>query len=74
MYELFPNARFICLYRHCFDVVRSAIEVSKYGLFGYGLEEYLRRFPANTVQGLTDYWLDKTALILDFEREHSDQT
>ncbi len=34
--DLFPKARFICLYRHCMDVIDSALEACPFGLRGYG--------------------------------------
>ena len=66
--NLFPEAKFICLYRHCLDVVHSAIEQCRFGWKGYGVIDYVRKNPANIVDALVEYWIDKTSRILDAER------
>ncbi len=63
----FPEARFVCLYRHCRDVVRSCLEVSRHGFIPV-LHDYVRQTPDDTVQATVRYWTDSTAGMLDFER------
>lgn len=70
---VFPEARFICLYRHCLDVARSCLEVSRHGFIPV-LEEYVRRTPSNTVQAAVEYWVDGTSGLLDFERKLPERT
>lgn len=65
--SIFPDAKFICLYRNCMDVVHSGLEVSKYGFAGYGFGSFVSRRPDNTVAALMDYWCDKVAKALKFE-------
>lgn len=65
---VFPDARFVCLYRHGLDVARSCLEVSRHGFIPV-LEDYVRRTPSNTVQAAVQYWVDGTAGLLDFERK-----
>ncbi len=69
--RLFPDARFICLYRHAMDVVASIVESSPWGFRYYGVSPYIP--PDNFVYGLTQYWIDRTARILAFEESHPDQ-
>jgi hypothetical protein len=38
--ELFPRAKFICLYRHPMDFIISAIESCKFGYSHFGLYPY----------------------------------
>jgi hypothetical protein len=64
---VFPEARSICLYRNCMDVVHSCLQVSKLG-FMPEVSEYVRRSPHNFVAAMIDNWLDKTAVIVDAER------
>jgi hypothetical protein len=34
--RIYPEARFLCLYRHPMDVIASGIEACPWGLNGYG--------------------------------------
>jgi hypothetical protein len=70
--ELFPKAKFICLYRHSMDVVGSLIEACPYGLRGYGLEPFAAAHSGNSVAAAADYWLNQTNAIADFEQQHPD--
>jgi hypothetical protein len=67
VHAVFPEAKFLCLYRHCMDVVHSAIDSGKYGWASLGLTEYIRNNPANTVDALVDYWVDKASATMDIE-------
>lgn len=58
--KVFPDARFICLYRHCMDMVYSSIEGTEYGK----MEEMWHYGQA------FDAWAEQTAQILAFERDH----
>lgn len=71
--SLYPNARFICLYRNCLDQVRSAIEVlQRYDPSGriYGFTPFLINTQPNTEAGLVDYWISKTTGIMDVETKY----
>jgi len=74
VHRLYPEARYICLYRSCLDVVRSSLEVSAYGFDGYGFDEYVRASVGNTVDALIDYWHDKVSVIRNFELAHPAQS
>ena len=67
---LYPEAKFICLYRHCLDVIHSGLEASPWGLLGYGFEQFAGRAGGNSVSALAAYWADHTSRILQFERGH----
>ncbi|MFN2568681.1 MAG: sulfotransferase [Candidatus Dormibacteria bacterium] len=66
--RVYPDARLIFLYRNCLDVVHSALDVCRWSLRGYGFEEYVLRTPGNLVDGLVDYWVEKTGAMLDWEQ------
>jgi hypothetical protein len=68
--EIFPETKFICLYRNCLDVVFSAIEACPWGVAGYGFDAYVTVNPGNDVAALAHYWADHSAAIADFEAEH----
>jgi protein-tyrosine sulfotransferase len=64
--ETFPRARFVCLYRHCMDVIASgAAAVSRSGFC-----PYVRRYPGNTVAAIGSYWADTAGIMLAFEESH----
>jgi hypothetical protein len=65
--EVFPDARFLCLYRHAHDVAQSAIDSFRYG-FPPGFQEYLRASPGDHVQAVLRYWADTASPTLALER------
>jgi Sulfotransferase family len=71
--QIWPDARFICLYRHPMDVIASGIEASPWGLGSYGFEAYLGVPPDNNVAALARYWLDYTTSIVTAEERFSDR-
>jgi hypothetical protein len=66
--QVWPEAKFICLYRHPMDVIASGIEASPWGLTGYGFDSYVSG-SANTVAALARYWADHTEAIAETEEE-----
>jgi hypothetical protein len=64
--KVFPDARFVCLYRNCLDFVYSYINVSKLG-FMMEMAPYIRNNPLNFVAAVSDSWIDRTGAILNFE-------
>jgi Sulfotransferase family len=71
--QIFPNARFICLYRHCMDVIASGVETSPWGLQGFGFSEYAHQYPGNSVAAIGSYWLNVARTMLAFEQEEPDR-
>jgi len=69
---VFPDARFICLYRNAMDVVHSLIECSRVS-FSEEQLYYLSRNSGNLVGGMVEYWIDKTQKLLKFERANPHQ-
>lgn len=67
--QVWPGAKFICLYRHPMDVIGSGIEASPWGLGSYGFESYVAASPGNVVAALARYWADYTGAILAAEAE-----
>jgi hypothetical protein len=70
--QLFPKARFICLYRHCADVIDSMLEACPWGLRGYGLDRFATAHPGSSVAAVADYWVTRTGAIIEFERAYPD--
>lgn len=62
--RVYPQARFVCLYRHPMDVVASGMEACPWGLTGYGFDPYIAETPGNAVLALARYWADNTATVL----------
>jgi hypothetical protein len=71
--QVFPGARFICLYRHPMDVIASGIEACPWGLKGYGFEPYAAESPGNAVQALARFWSDHASAILAVEEQFPDR-
>ncbi len=68
----FPDARYICLYRQCMDVVRSSINLSKYRFLPEHVP-YVHRNPENIIAAMAENWLDKTGRLLEFEATHQER-
>jgi protein-tyrosine sulfotransferase len=71
--HLYPAAQFVCLYRHCMDVVVSAIDAAPWGLNGYGFDGYVMATPGNMVLAAARAWLDQTKTIIEFQDKHPDR-
>jgi hypothetical protein len=67
--EVFPGARFLCLYRHPMDVIASGIEACPWGLSGFGFDGYAASSPGNVVKALAQFWADNAAQILAAEEQ-----
>ncbi len=71
--HVYPGAEFICLYRHCMDVIVSAIDASPWGLSGYGFDSYVARTPGNMVLAVAGCWLEQTKAIIEFQERYPDR-
>lgn len=69
---VFPDARYVCLYRNCMDVVYSSIECNRLG-FMPELAPYVQRNPRNLVSAMVDSWLEKTGRLLEFEQQNPER-
>jgi hypothetical protein len=65
--RVYPDAKFICLYRHPMDVIASGVEACPWGLNGYGFDSYIAATPGNAVLALARYWADGVGAILAVE-------
>jgi hypothetical protein len=65
--QIFPDAKFLCLYRHCMDVIASGVESSPWGLRAFGFADYVKQFPGNNVAAIAGYWLNIARSMLAFE-------
>lgn len=71
--QIYPRARFVCLYRHPMDVIRSGLDACPWGLTGYGFDPYIGSSPGNAVLALARYWLDNAAAIAQVEEKHPER-
>ncbi len=65
--RVYPQARFICLYRHPMDVIASGLEACPWGLNGYGFDPYIASAPGNAVMALARFWIDNVEMTLAAE-------
>jgi protein-tyrosine sulfotransferase len=63
----FPDARYLCLYRHPMDMIASGMEASRWGYGRFGFQPYVEERPGNLVGALAQYWIDRTSKILECE-------
>jgi protein-tyrosine sulfotransferase len=71
--QVFPEARFISLYRHPMDVIASGLNACRWGFRAYGFEPYVRMSTDNFVRALAMYWYDQVAAIRRFERKNAER-
>jgi len=71
--QVYPEARFLCLYRYPMDVIASGLDASPWGMTGYGFDEYISDSPGNSVLALARYWLDHAGLIAGVEQRYPDR-
>jgi hypothetical protein len=71
--RVYPEARFICLYRHPMDVIASGMEACPWGLNGYGFDPYIATTPGNAVLALARFWADNAATTLAAEEQFADR-
>jgi hypothetical protein len=68
--HLYPQTRFLCLYRACPGVIRAALDASPWGITDPLFAPFTSRYPVSTVASLTAYWVTATGPLLAFERQH----
>ncbi len=78
LHGMFPNAKYICLYRNCMDVVHSCLQKPRLGthvaMKYYGQRPSLFvKSTRNRTAMFADNWANRTSQLLIFEREHSEQ-
>lgn len=65
--RVYPESRFICVYRHPMDVIASGAEACPWGLNGYGFDPYIAATPGNAVMALASFWVDNVRTTLAAE-------
>ncbi|HSZ43102.1 MAG TPA: sulfotransferase [Trebonia sp.] len=73
MTRIWPEAKFICLFRHPMDVIASGMEACPWGLNGYGFDPYIAETPGNAVFALARFWADNAAVIAMAEEQYADR-
>ena len=71
--RVYPEARFMCLYRHPMDVIASGVEACPWGLSGYGFDPYIATTPGNAVLAIARFWADNAKATLDTEKRFPDR-
>jgi hypothetical protein len=68
--RLYPQTKFVCLYRACPEVIRAILDASPWGIADAAFAPFTKAYPASTTAALTAYWLARTQTLLTFERAH----
>jgi protein-tyrosine sulfotransferase len=71
--QVYPDARFICLFRHCMDVVASGVESCPWGVSRYGFDPFAAQYPGNSVAAIGSYWLTYAAATLAFKERNAER-
>lgn len=71
--DIFPEARYVLLFRHVMDTVASGIEASPWGFHAYGYLPFVQRSPDNFVAALASYWLSHVDAALGWQEAHPHQ-
>lgn len=71
--QVYPEARFICLYRHCMDVIASGVEACPWGLHRFGFDLFAAQNPGNSVAAIASYWVATNQMITKFEASHPEK-
>ncbi len=70
IHVLFPQAKYLCLYRHCLDVVKSALEISDKIP---ALLPFLYASRGQLMTALIRYWTEWNGRLLRFEAAHPER-
>jgi protein-tyrosine sulfotransferase len=67
---LFPQAKYVCLHRHCCDVVVSAMKLA--GRIS-AIQKYIYRSEGHVLTGTIRWWCDVTRSLLEMEEKHPER-
>lgn len=67
--KIFPAAKFLCLHRHCLDVIRSVARTYPWGLTDSPFDQFTATF-GGTVAPAAAYWRKHTEAMLEFEEDY----
>jgi hypothetical protein len=70
--QAYPEARFVCMYRHVMDVVASGVETGPWGVSRFGFDPYVARYPGNNVAAIGSYWQETVQAVMSFEEKHAE--
>jgi protein-tyrosine sulfotransferase len=68
--RIYPETKFVCLYRSCLEVVRAGIQVNPWGLVGTPFAMFSTTYPASSSAAIAAYWAWCTELLLKFEHDY----
>jgi putative sterol carrier protein len=72
LHSVFPDAKYLCLYRNCMDLVHSLMEYNRLQLFEEVIY-FVQKNSGNMVDAMIDYWITQTKNTLMFERQNRAQ-
>ena len=70
--KIYPEAKFVCLVRHCMDVVASGVKNCPWGVTRFGFDPFVAQYPGNNVAAIGTYWLTCTRAIVEFHDQNPD--
>src|SRR5215831_8838479 len=71
--QVYPEAKFICLFRHCMDVIASGVESCPWGVHRFGFDPFVAQNPGNSVAAIGSYWLSCAQTIMGFQEKYAER-
>jgi hypothetical protein len=68
--QLYPQAKFLCLHRHCRDVVDATVRANPWGLGHSTYRPFASAHPTSSVAAVSAYWTAVAEPLLDFEASY----
>jgi len=68
--RLYPDARLICLYRACPEVIKAILRANPWDLAGTPVMPFTAAHPASPAAAAAAYWTERTDALLAFEQRH----
>jgi hypothetical protein len=70
---IFPEARYILIFRQVMDTIASGLEASPWGFSAFGYAPFVQRSTDNFVAALANYWLKHVTKALAWESQHPER-
>jgi hypothetical protein len=71
--QVFPEARYILVFRHVMDAVASGLDASPWGFDAFGYAPFVQASPGNLVQALASCWNSYAEAALSWEKEQPEK-
>jgi hypothetical protein len=71
---VWPRSQFICLTRHCGDVIACSIDASRWAMSGVGLDPVAMRYTDDIAATVGAFWLASAQAMVAFSESYSERS